>query len=128
VTPAWAWRAAALAVALAGAPASAQLGADAQKTYDDFQRLGPHRAYALAADGKGYLWAGASGADPGRAVEGVLKACEERSKSRCSLYAVNNVVLAAATGRKRRRRSCRRSAGCGRNPIGRTRARRPPPA
>jgi pimeloyl-ACP methyl ester carboxylesterase len=87
------WRAAALAVALAASPASAQLGADAQRTYDDFQRLAPHRALAVAADGKAYSWAGASGADPGRAVESVLKNCEERSKSKCTLYAVNNVVL-----------------------------------
>ena len=47
----------AVAVALAASPASAQLDADAQKTYDDYQRLGPHRAFATAADGKGYLWA-----------------------------------------------------------------------
>jgi pimeloyl-ACP methyl ester carboxylesterase len=83
----------ALAIALAAAPASAQLGADAQKTYDDFQRLAPHRAFATAADGTGYLWAGAGGADPGSAVARVLKSCEERAKSRCALYAVNNVVL-----------------------------------
>jgi pimeloyl-ACP methyl ester carboxylesterase len=87
------WRVAALAAMLATSPASAQLGADAQKTYDDFQRLAPHRALAIAADGKASSWAGASGADPGRAVESVLKACEERSKSKCTLYAVNNVVL-----------------------------------
>ena len=84
----------AVAVALAASPAFAQLGADAQKTYDDYQRLGPHRAFATAANGKGYLWAGSSGADPGRAVESVMKACEERAKSPCTLYAVNNVVLA----------------------------------
>ena len=87
------WRAAALAIAFAASPASAQLSADAQKTYDDFQRLAPHRALAVAADGKANLWAGAPGADPVRAVENALKNCEERSKSRCTLYAVNNVVL-----------------------------------
>lgn len=85
---------AALAAAFAAVPASAQLGADAQKTYDDFQRLAPHRAFATAADGTGYLWAGASGVDPGAAVASALKSCEERSKSKCTLYAVNNVVLA----------------------------------
>ena len=84
---------AALAVTFAAAPASAQLGADAQKSYDDFQRLAPHRAFAIAADGKGYPWAGASGADPGSAAASVLKSCEERSKSKCTLYAVNNIVL-----------------------------------
>lgn len=67
---------AALAVSFAAVPASAQLGADAQTTYDDFQRLAPHRAFATAADGKGYLWAGANGADPGSAVASVLtRAC-----------------------------------------------------
>ena len=53
-----------MAIAFVASPASAQLGADAQKTYDDYQRLGPHRAFATAADGKGYIWAGSSGADP----------------------------------------------------------------
>lgn len=93
--------AAALAVALAVPPASAQLGADAQRplgaeaqrTYEDFQRLGPHRVFMLGADGRGHLWAGAAGADPGRAVERGLKNCEERAGSACRLYAVNNVVL-----------------------------------
>jgi pimeloyl-ACP methyl ester carboxylesterase len=84
---------AALTAAFAAVPASAQLGADAQQSYDDFQRLAPHRAFATAADGKAYLWAGVSGTDPGAAVAGVLKTCEERAKSRCALYAVNNVVL-----------------------------------
>lgn len=86
----------AVALVLMGSAAMAQapLGASAQRTYGDFERLGPHRAFFLAADGTGYVWAGASGADPGGAVEGGLKNCEERSKSKCSLYAVNNVVLA----------------------------------
>lgn len=83
----------ALAIALAASPASAQLGADAQRTYDDYQRLPPYRAMALGPDGKANVWAGASGADPTRAVEQAMKACEERSKARCTLYAVNNVVL-----------------------------------
>ena len=100
----------------------------AQKIYDDFERLAPHRAFALAADGKGYLWTGANGADPGAAVTSVLKTCEERSKSKCTLYAVNNVVL---NGRDWKTAApqpcCRRSAGCGPSPTGRTRARRPPP-
>lgn len=74
--------------------AQAQLSPEAQRTYNDFERLGPHRAFSIAADGRGYLWVGAAGADPSRAVEGNLKNCEERSKSKCSLHAVNNVVLA----------------------------------
>lgn len=85
--------AAALGATLAASPASAQLGADAQRTYEDFQRLGPHRVFTLGPDGKGYLWAGVSSADPGAAVERGLKYCEEQAKSACKLYAVNNVVL-----------------------------------
>lgn len=86
---------AAIAAALAALPAAGQqLDAEAQRTYDDFNRLSPNRAFAVAGDGKGYLWSGASGGDPARAVESVLKSCEERSKSKCALYAVNNVVLA----------------------------------
>jgi pimeloyl-ACP methyl ester carboxylesterase len=74
-------------------PASAQLKPDAQRSYGDFQRQGPHRAFALAADGKGYWWAGANGVDPGRVVASATKLCEEQSKGKCSLYAINNVVL-----------------------------------
>jgi pimeloyl-ACP methyl ester carboxylesterase len=74
-------------------PASAQLSADAQRAYEDFQRLGPHRVFMLGADGKGYSWAGDSGADPAGAVERGLKSCEERAKAACTLYAINNVVL-----------------------------------
>lgn len=85
--------AAALAAASAVSPASAQLGADAQRPYEDFQRLGPHRVFMLAPNGKGYLWAGAQGADPGGAVERGLKYCQDTAKAACTLYAVNNVVL-----------------------------------
>ena len=86
----------AVALVLAGstAAAQAQLGAAAQQTYAEFEKLGPHRSFYVAANGSGYLWAGASGADPGGAVDGGLKNCEDRSKSKCSLYAVNNVVVA----------------------------------
>jgi pimeloyl-ACP methyl ester carboxylesterase len=83
----------ALATTWAASPTSAQLGADAQRAYEDFQRLGPHRVFMLGADGKGYSWAGANGADPAGAVERGLKSCEERAKMACTLYAVNNVVL-----------------------------------
>lgn len=84
---------AALASTLAVSPASAQLGADAQRIYEDFLRLAPHRAFMLDADGKAYSWAGSSGNDPGNAIERGLKYCQERAKSACKLYAVNNVVL-----------------------------------
>ncbi len=83
----------ALAVAVNATPALAQLGADAEKAYADYQRLGPHRAFMLGADGKGYVWTGAAGADPGGAVDRGLKNCEERSKAACRLHAVNNIVL-----------------------------------
>jgi len=78
---------------LAAPPVSAQLTPDAQRTYNDFQRQAPHRAFVLGADGKGYLWAASNGADPSRAVASATKLCEERSKGQCSLYAVNNIVL-----------------------------------
>lgn len=73
---------------------SQQLSAEAQRAYADYQTLGPHRAFALAPDGRGYMWAGSAGADPTRAVESVLKSCAERAKASCTLYAVNNIVLA----------------------------------
>ena len=85
--------AASLAATLAASPASAQLGADAQRAYEDFKGLGPHRAFMLGADGKGYSWAGVNGADPAGAVERGLKSCVERAKTACTLYAVNNIVL-----------------------------------
>jgi pimeloyl-ACP methyl ester carboxylesterase len=81
--------------ALAGAalPASAQLGADARRVYADFERLGPHRVFMLAPDGKAYTWAGSSGVDPSGSVERGLKDCETKARAKCTLYAVNNVVL-----------------------------------
>ena len=87
-----AWLAAALAAVFA-TPAAAQLGADAQKVWADYERLGPHKVFMLAPDRKGYLWAGNPGADPGGAVERGLKYCEDTAKAKCTLYAVNNVVL-----------------------------------
>jgi len=84
-----AWLAAALAAVFA-TPAAAQLGADAQKVWADYERLGPHKVFMLAPDRKGYLWAGAPGADPGGAVERGLKYCEDTAKAKCTLYAVNN--------------------------------------
>ena len=63
----------ALAATWAAFPASAQLGADAKRTYEDFQRLGPHRVFMLAPDGKTDALANAPGADPAGAVDGALK-------------------------------------------------------
>lgn len=78
---------------VAACPAWAQLNADAQRAYQAHQLLGPHRAFAVAPDGKTDSWADAGGADPSSAVDGVLKRCQERAKAACTLYAVNNVVL-----------------------------------
>jgi pimeloyl-ACP methyl ester carboxylesterase len=83
----------ALATACFAAPAMAQLTADAQRRYEEYQLLAPHRVFLLSEDGKPYTWSGATGIDPGGAVDRGLKFCEERSKTKCSLYAVNNVVL-----------------------------------
>jgi pimeloyl-ACP methyl ester carboxylesterase len=85
----------ALAAMMMAAPAGAQsLGAGPQPQYQEFNTFSPQRAFALSADGRsGYTWGNAGGADPGRAVESVLKHCAERSKSECALYAVNNIVL-----------------------------------
>ncbi len=71
----------------------AQLSTNAQRSYEAYQLLGPHRAFATTADGSPFDWAGVAGADPGKAADSVLKVCEERSKGKCTLYAVNNVVL-----------------------------------
>jgi hypothetical protein len=46
-----------MAVAFAASPASAQLGAEAQRIYDDFQQPAPQRAFAVAADGRATSWA-----------------------------------------------------------------------
>ncbi len=87
--------AAALVPSLA-APAAAQLGAAAQKAYADYQMRAPHRAFFVAANGEAHFWSGATGVDPAAAVERGLKFCEDKTKAKCSLYAVNNVVV---TGR-----------------------------
>lgn len=89
----WLRLAAAFAVAFTTFPASAQLKPDAQKSFADFEHLGPHRAFALAANGTAYWWSGAAGADPSAAVASALKRCEDLSKSACTLYAVNNVIV-----------------------------------
>jgi pimeloyl-ACP methyl ester carboxylesterase len=83
----------ALAVVTIASSASAQFSPDAKKTWADYETLAPHKVFMLAPNGKGYLWAGAPGADPSGAVERGLKSCESQANARCTLYAVNNVVL-----------------------------------
>jgi hypothetical protein len=50
-----------------------------RRTTPWFQRLAPHHALAVAADGKVNPWAGTGGADPGRAVESMAKLREGRN-------------------------------------------------
>src|SRR5215467_181745 len=84
----------ALLLALLARDVAAQpLAGDAARSYAEFQTLGPQRAFAASANSKGYWWAGSSGADPSRAVDAALKACQDKSAGKCSLYAVNNIVL-----------------------------------
>ena len=45
--------ASALIAGVAGMAAAQPLSAEAARTYADFQNFGPHRAFAIAADGKG---------------------------------------------------------------------------
>jgi len=92
---------AAIAVASAITPAEAQqLSGEATRAYEAFNLLAPHRVFMLAADGKPYTWSGASGVDPSGAVERGLKYCAERSKTSCTLYAVNNVLLSGRDWKK----------------------------
>ena len=81
------------AFAAVAAPALAQLSPDAKKLWNDYEKLGPHKVFMLAPGGKAHTWSGASGADPGGAVERGLKFCEDKEKAKCTLFAVNNVVL-----------------------------------
>lgn len=84
----------ALAVAIfAGSAGAQQSGGAAQRSYEAYQLLGPHRAFVVRADGVASDWADAPGTDPVLAVDGAMKRCEEGKKGACTLYAVNNVVL-----------------------------------
>ena len=42
-----------LVAGLTGTAVAQTLGAEAARTYADFENRGPHRAFAIAADGKG---------------------------------------------------------------------------
>ncbi len=76
---------AAAAFFMAAHPASAQLSPDAKRVWSDYERLGPHKLFMLAPNGRGYSWGGASGEDPGGAIERGLKYCEARPRpsARC---------------------------------------------
>lgn len=85
---------AATALLLVTSASAQQLTGDAGKTWTDFQNTTPMRAIAVAADGKSAnYWGGMSRSDPADAVNNALSRCEERTKAKCSLYAVNNLVL-----------------------------------
>jgi pimeloyl-ACP methyl ester carboxylesterase len=85
----------AILVFLTATPGLAQtLSASGQRAYEDYKALAPQKAFAVGADGSGYTWAGSSGADPARPVEQAMSNCENRTKGKCMLYAVNNIELA----------------------------------
>jgi hypothetical protein len=86
----------ALTLATSGSPARAQLPAAAERAYSNYQKEAANRAFALAADGKGYFWVDVSGPDPAPAVDKALSSCREKSGDVCRLYAINNVVLSGA--------------------------------
>jgi pimeloyl-ACP methyl ester carboxylesterase len=76
-------------------PAAAQtLSAAGQRSYADYKGLPPQKAFAVGADGSGHTWSRASGVDPTRAVEQAMSNCENKTKGKCALYAVNNIELA----------------------------------
>src|SRR5262245_34891293 len=77
----------------AAQPAAQQLAGEGARAYADFRPFGPQRAFAVSAEGKGFWYAGSSGADPGRAVEAALKNCQDKAGGKCVLYAINNIVL-----------------------------------
>jgi hypothetical protein len=70
-----------LAAALAAPPAWAQLDAAAQRRFEQYQLLSPHRVFMLPASGEARIWSGENGADPAEAVDRGLKFCAERSKT-----------------------------------------------
>ena len=53
----------------------------------------------IGADGRAAWYVGVAGADPGNAVSGALKRCEERGKPPCTLHVVNNYTVTGADWR-----------------------------
>lgn len=74
-------------------PAGMAPNAEAARLLPEFQNFGPHRAFAVAPDGRASWWAGAGGPDPGTAVATALKRCLERTKEACKLHIVNNYTV-----------------------------------
>jgi hypothetical protein len=88
-----AWLATAVVAGFSSAPGWAQLSDSAQREYEKYQKLPPHRAFVVAGDGRVYYRSHASGPDPGPAVQGALRDCAQHHDRSCSLYAVNNFLL-----------------------------------
>lgn len=87
----------------------------AQRAWAEYQLFAPQRAFAVSADGEAsQWWAAAGGEDPGKAAEQALSRCTAQGRSACSLWAVNNIVLAG--------RDWRSTAPVVLPPIGRLRA------
>jgi pimeloyl-ACP methyl ester carboxylesterase len=53
----------------------------------------------IGADGRAAWYVGVAGADPGNAVSGALKRCEDRGKPPCTLHVVNNYTVTGADWR-----------------------------
>ena len=85
-----------MAAAQEAAPA---LNVQAARSLSDFQNFGPHRAFVIGADGRAAWYVGVAGADPGNAVSGALKRCEDRGKPPCTLHVVNNYTVTGADWR-----------------------------
>jgi len=84
----------ALAVALPVPAGAQQLSADAQRDFAEYQKYAPQAAFVVGPDGKSNWQAGQSGPDPVKAVDVALARCAAHAKTTCSVYAINNVLLA----------------------------------
>jgi hypothetical protein len=87
--------AAALSLALAAHGACAQgmpLDGRAAQVFENYRLQAPHKAFAVAPGGATQWFSGRK--SPEEAADLALKRCAERAKSDCSLYAVNDFVVA----------------------------------
>lgn len=86
---------AAVSIVLSGSAYAQQLSAETARDFADYQKYPPQAAFAVSPDGKtNGLQAGQGGADPAKPIATALARCAERAKTACTLYAVNNVLLA----------------------------------
>lgn len=104
-----------VALSLSPAVQAQQPPGKAQRAWAEYQLFAPQRAFAVSADGEAsQWWAAAGGEDPGKAAEQALSRCTAQGRSACTLWAVNNIVLAG--------RDWRSAAPPTLPPIGRLRA------